>query len=434
MKQKEKDLAQNLINFIYSSPTPFHAVENLEKIWGYKEFKELKFEDKWHIAPGGKYFVTKNGSAMFGFIAGTGKPQEHGFKIIAAHTDSPVFKIKPSPEWVVAGNYLKLNTEPYGGIIMSTWFDRPLSLAGRISLRSNNTLKPTVKNIRIDRPIAYIPNLAIHMNREVNNGTPINAQTDVLPILGMINSTFEKENYLISLLAKEAGVAQTDILDFELFLFEFEKGSFVGLNEEFISSGKLDNLAMVHASAIALANAEPAKATCVAAFFDNEEVGSQTKQGAAAPVLKTIIERVVLALGGDTDDFYRAVSQSFMISADMAHALHPNYEHKYDPLNRPIMNKGPVIKIHNGQKYTTDGVTGAVFAQLCESKGIPFQKFVNRSDVAGGSTLGNISTSQLDIATVDVGNPMFAMHSIRELSGVTDHLYMKEVFDAFYEL
>ncbi len=431
----QKKNAQELIDFIHQSPTNFHAVVSLKKQLIEHGFKQLFSGDVWHIKYGEKYFVTKNHSSLFAFVPGCGNIAEHGFKLICAHSDSPTFRIKPHAEMVVEGQYLKLNTEVYGGPIMYTWFDRPLSMAGRVMIKSDNPLKPAVRLVHFDRPLMVIPHLAIHFNRAVNEqGNPLSKQKDMLPVLAMINEKFEKDNFLLKLIAAEMQIDCSEILDFDLTLYEYEKGSLIGLNEEFISSGKLDDLAMVHAGLSALLASGPCNATKVLAVFDNEEVGSGTKQGAGSPILRTIIERIVLTQGGSYEDLYRAIHRSFMISADMAHALHPNYPEKHDPTNHPVINGGPVIKINANQKYMTDGDSAAVFKTICQEADVPYQEFVNHSDMVGGSTLGNILQSQMEIRGVDIGNPMWGMHSVRETGGVDDHTHAIKAFTAFYNM
>ncbi len=430
----KKQYAQELMSFLDQSPNNFFAIATLKETLRGNGFEELDLSQRWQLKAQGKYFVTKNDTSLFAFIPGEEAIGEHGFKLICAHSDSPCFRIKPSPEMLTEGGVMKLNTEVYGGPILYTWFDRPLSLAGRVILKSDNPLQPQVRLVRFDRPILLIPHLAIHMNRGVNDGNPLRKQKDMLPVLGIINEQMEKNNFLLSLVAQELGVAAEEVLDFDLTLFDFQKASLVGLNEEFINCGRLDDLAMAHAGMRALLDSEACKQTKVLAIFDNEEVGSGTKQGAASPVLRNILERVVLTLGGDTEDFYRAIARSFMISADMAHAVHPNYPEKHDPTNHPLMGKGPVIKINANQKYLTDADSAAVFKNICALADVPCQEFVNHSDSPGGSTLGNILTSQLDLRGVDMGNPMWGMHSVRETASVDDHFYAIKTFTKFFDL
>lgn len=432
MRKREIEFAQSLIDFIYQSPSQFHVVANLESRLQECGFRELRLRDKWMVEKGGKYYVTRNESALIAFVIGTGEVERDGFHLVGAHTDSPTFRVKPAPEMVVENCYVKLNTEVYGGPILNTWLDRPLSLAGRVSLRTEDPFYPEIRLVNISKPILIIPNLSIHMNRKVNEGIELNKQKDTLPLLAQINEQFEKNGFLAKLLASELGVEPERIVDFDLFLYEFEKGSIVGLNEEFISCGRLDDLAMVHAGIEALIEAPVGKATSVMVCFDNEEIGSNTKQGADSTLLRNILERIAYGLGKERDEFFRALYSSFLVSADMAHALHPNSPEVHDPVNRPLINKGPVIKINANMNYTTDADSFTVFEEICKKAGVPVQRFVNRSDSRGGSTIGPISSSHLDIRSVDIGNPMFAMHSIRELGGVDDHLAVKKALVQYY--
>jgi len=430
----ELEFAQNLIDYIYESPTAFHAVARVKEDLFEEGFVEIKDEEKWNLEKGGKYFVTKNDSALTAFVVGLGETAEKGFKIIAAHTDSPSFRIKPVPEMLVDNTYVRLNTEVYGGPILNTWMDRPLAVAGRVTLRSDNILYPETKLVNINRPIIIIPNVAIHMNREVNAGIELNKQKDTLPLLSMVNEELEKNNYLMSAIASELSVERKQIIDFDLFLYEYEKGSIIGLNNEFISSSRLDDLAMVHAGIKALTRVPAVEATNVMVCFDNEEVGSSTKQGADSNMLVDILERITISQGKNREDFLRAISKSFIISADNAHAVHPNSPEKHDPTNKSYINKGPVIKISANQSYTTDSNSDAVYELVCEKAEVPVQKFVNRSDVRGGSTIGPISSTHLNIRSVDMGSPTLAMHSIRELGGVIDHTYVTKSFQEFYKI
>jgi len=430
---ESKKFAEDLIDFIYQSPTAFHAVDSVEKILLGSGYKKLFENDKWELQKEGKYFVTKNSSAVIAFQVGQGELNTEGFRIIGAHTDSPSFRVKPLPEIVSEESYLKLNTEIYGGPILNTWLDRPLAIAGRVTIKDDNIMKPKTRLVNINRPILIIPNLAIHMNSKVNLGVPLNPQKDLLPVVGLINDNLEKNNFVLKLLAQELQVNIDEILDFDLFLYEYEKGSIIGINNEFISSSRLDDLAMVHAGVIAITQPVFSKATKVMVCFDNEEVGSRTKQGAGSPMLTQMLERITICLGLDREDYFRTLSNSFLISADLAHAVHPNISEKADPVNRPNINKGPVIKISARQSYTSDSFSIGVYEAICKKAGIPVQKFVNRSDEIGGSTIGPISSQHLDINAVDVGSPIIAMHSIRELAGVEDHLMIEKSFEEFYK-
>jgi len=430
----ELKFAQQLIDFVYDSPTAFHAVSTVKNILNNCGFKEVKEEEKWNLEKGGKYFVTKNDSAIAAFVVGKGNVEESGFKIIGSHTDSPTFRIKPAPEMISEGSYVKLNTEVYGGPILNTWLDRPLSVAGRVTLKSHSVLHPETRLVNINRPILIIPNLAIHMNKNVNQGIELNKQKDTLPLMAHVNETFESGNYLLNAIAEELKVEVSQIIDFDLFLYEYEKGSIIGLNNEFISCGRLDDLSMVHASLEALTRVEAVEGTNVMVAFDNEEVGSSTKQGGDSQFLSNLLERIMISQGKSREDFFRALARSFMISADLAHAVHPNSGEKHDPIIRPLINKGPVIKISASQSYTTDSNSDAVYEEICKMAGVPVQKFVNRSDERGGSTIGPISSTHLDIRSVDMGSPILAMHSIRELAGVLDHTYVTKSFEEFYKL
>ncbi|WP_066503043.1 M18 family aminopeptidase [Abyssisolibacter fermentans] len=430
---KEQIFAQELIDFVSNSTCSFYAVKTIKQTLLKNNFVELDLKNSWDLEKEGKYFITKNDSAIIAFVVGNGEIERDGFKIVGAHTDSPSIKIKPNPESLKAG-CLVLNTEPYGGPIINTWFDRPLSLAGRVALKSDDILNPEYRFIDFRRPLLMIPNLAIHFNRKVNEGVAINPQKELIPILSMIDDELNKDDYLLKMIAEELTVDVQDILDVELLTYEFEKGCLLGANEEFISCGRLDDLAMVHAGLEALVNSKPSRATNVLVCFDNEEIGSSTRQGANSPLLRNLLERITLELGKSKVEYLRCIENSFLISSDMAQAVHPNYAEKYDPSAQCIINKGPTVKISAKYSYSSDGDTISVFEQLCKKAQVPCQKFVNRSDERGGMTIGPITASNLGIRIVDVGNPMLAMHSIREFAGVYDHYYIKEVFKEFYNL
>ena len=423
---------KSLLNFLDSSPCNFYAVHTVREILINNGFAEKSLEDALTAQPGEKFFVTKNHSAIFAFTVGKKPVADTGLKIIAAHSDSPCFRVKPHAEMLCEGGIVKLNTEVYGGPILYTWFDRPLSLAGRVLLKGNDALHPITRLVKIDRPLFSISHLAIHFNRAVNEGNKISKQKDMLPIIAKVNNTLEAENMLLHLVADELQVDTGDIIDFDLLVYNTEKATTFGLNNEFISAGRLDDLSMVHAAIEAIIDVKDENATCVAAIFDNEETGSGTKQGAGSPVLANVIQRMVESQGGNYDGYCRALSKSFLVSADNAHAFHPNYAEKYDPTNHPALGGGPCIKINANCKYMSDAHSAAIFKSLCIEAGAPYQYFVNHSDVAGGSTLGNILTGQMDIAGVDVGNPLLAMHSVRETGSVTDHMNMIKVFKQFF--
>lgn len=427
-------IAKDLMALMDASPVNFLAAEYVETQLGNKGFKQLKAEEDWpELKAGDQFYVTKNNTAVFAFRIGSKPVSEAGFKVICAHSDSPGFRIKPKAEIKCEGGMLKLNTEVYGGPILYTWFDRPLSVAGRVLLKSTNPLYPIVKRIKVNRPLLIIPHLAIHFNRAVNEGNPLSKQKDMLPVLGIINNELESGELLLNVISEELKCKKEDILDFDLSLYDCQKAVLTGLNQEFVSCGRLDDLAMVHAGLYAMLNSETTEMTQVLAVFDNEETGSGTKQGAASPVLKNIFERICQQ-ENSKESYYKAVERSFMISADMAHAIHPNYPEKHDPTNHPKMGGGPVIKINANQKYVTDAESAAVFAEICKKAGVPVQYFVNHSDSAGGSTLGNILTSQIPMRGVDMGNPMWAMHSVRETICVKDQEYVCKAFLQFFNL
>ena len=427
-----KDYTSSLLKFLDRSTCNFLAVDTAAKMLTAAGFTQLNLSQKWTLEPGGKYFTTKNDSAIFAFTIGEKAIADSGIKIIAAHSDSPGFRIKPNAEMLSENGIVKLNTEVYGGPILYTWFDRPLSISGRVILKGNDALHPVTRLMRIDSPILVIPHLAIHFNRAVNEGNHLSKQKDMLPILTRVNDIAEKGNLIPNLIANELKVDAEDILDFDLTLYDCQPATRVGLNDEFISSGRIDDLSMAHAALTAIIEGTDTHTTKITAIFDNEETGSGTKQGAASPILKGIIERINEAQNGNRESFLRAIANSFMVSADNAHAFHPNYPEKYDPTNHPFLGGGPVIKINANCKYMTDAHSSAVFRALCEEVGSPWQYFVNHSDVAGGSTLGNILTAQIDIEGVDVGNPLLAMHSVREMGSALDHDNMTAVMVHFF--
>ena len=422
-----------LLSFLADSPCNFFAVDTAKRQY-LSQFEEKQLTD--HLTPlaGSKFYVTKNDTALFAFRIGTKPVVETGFRIIAAHSDSPCFRIKPNAAIKSGDGLVRLNTEVYGGPILYTWFDRPLSIAGRVILCGGDELHPQVRLIKIDRPLLQISHLAIHFNRAVNEGNPLSKQKDMLPIIARVNEQFETDNMLIKIVADELNVAQTDIIDFDLILYDTTAPCTFGLNNEFISSGRLDDLSMVHAALEAITDNVNPEQTCVVAIFDNEETGSCTKQGAGSPVLSNVLQRIVEYQGGKYEDFCIAIAKSFLVSADNAHAYHPNYNEKYDPTNHPALGGGPCIKVNANCKYMSDAHSAAIFKKLCDEAQVPSQYFVNHSDVAGGSTLGNILTGQIDIEGVDVGNPLLAMHSVRETGAISDHLSMIKVFTRFFQL
>lgn len=426
-------LITDLMQFLDASSVNFLAVKEICRRLDDAGFTRLDPAEHWTLTPGGKYYITQNDSAVIAFIpAQTGAASP--YRIITAHSDSPGFRIKPHAEMIGEGGIVRLNTEVYGGPILYTWFDRPLSIAGRVILRSDSVFNPVHRTVRINRPLLTIPHLAIHFNRAVNEGNPLSKQKDMLPVIGHITDSLQRDNLLLNLIASELNVDPADILDFDLSLYDTTPACTLGLNNEFITSGRIDDLSMAHAAVTSLIDraADNPGATLVAAIFDNEETGSGTKQGAASPLLADLLTRINMALGGNKEHLLRAISRSFMISADNAHGLHPNYVEKQDPTNHPLLGAGPVIKINANCKYMTDADSAAVYATICRNAGVPVQYFVNHSDVAGGSTLGNILTSQIPLRGVDMGAAIWAMHSVRETASVDDHDLIIRSFREFY--
>lgn len=417
-------VSAKLIDFLNTSYTAFHAVENVKNKLLSQGFTQLWEGEKWKLEKGGKYFVTKNDSSVIAFKVP--KNEYVGFNIVASHSDSPTFKVKENAELEKAG-FICLNTERYGGMIMSTWFDRPLSVAGRIIVKDEKGF--TSKLVNVDRDWLIIPNLAIHMDRTVNDGKKYNAQTDMLPVMSDISGKGRFEE----IIAKAAGVEKEEIVAKDLFLYVREKAGFVGLDDEFICGPKLDDLQCAFTSLEGFAASGESDSVAVLAIFDNEEVGSGTKQGAASTLLYDTLTRINGALGYDGEKYICALTNSFMISADNAHSLHPNYAQIADPTNRPVVNKGVAVKHSANQKYTTDAVSNAIFKEIAAKAGAQRQHFANRSDVIGGSTLGNISNTQVALNTVDIGLPQFAMHSCFETAGAKDTEDFAKICKVFYE-
>ena len=432
-------MINRLLSFLDASPVNFLAVKNIADMLEAGGFRRLNPAlPIGTVNAGDRFFVTKNDSSIFAFRIGAKPLADVGFHMICAHADSPTFRIKPNAEMLCEGGLVKLNTEVYGGPIMSTWFDRPLTLAGRVIVRSQDVMQPQTMLLHIKRPLLQISNLAIHFNRQVNDGVKLSKQKDVLPLLGQINSQLEAGNLLMNVIVEELNkqrpIQQEDILDFDLYLADTTPACTFGAHNEFISAGRLDDLSMCFAGLEAMLAAHDTDTTQVLAIFDNEETGSQTKQGAGSPFLSYMLKRIALAQTNTEEAYYQAVERAFMISADNAHAWHPNYAEKYDPTNHPMLGGGPVIKFNAAQKYASDAASAAVFAGLCAKADVPCQRFVNHSDVAGGSTLGNILASSIPLRGVDMGNAILAMHSCRETGSVRDHEYCVKVFTEFFEL
>lgn len=417
-------LIGELADFIEKSPTAYHGVEQMAERLEAAGFAALNEGDHWRFATGGKYYVTRNGSALIAFRLPKGR--FGGFQIVASHGDSPIFKLKPAPEMATAGDQVRLNVELYGGALLSPWFDRPLSVAGRVLVREGDTL--TSRLVNLDRDLCLIPSLAIHMDREANKGHAWNVQKDLLPLYGQGDC-----EPVLAAAARELGVAPEAIAGSDLYVYNRDGLRRWGAHGEFISGPRLDDLQCAFASLTGILQAEPTERVAVHCCFDNEEVGSGTKQGAAGTFLADTLSRIADGLGKVRVDYHRVLADSFMLSADNAHGVHPNAADKADPVNRPRLNGGVVIKHSANQKYTTDGVSAAVCRMLCEAEGVPCQDFANRSDMAGGSTLGNISTTQVSLNTADIGLAQLAMHSPFETAGAADTGYLAALCRRFYE-
>ena len=422
--------AHDLIDFIDASPSPWHAVASAEARLLAHGFSRLEEGDRWQLATNGRYYVVRGGASLIAFVQGSKPIAEVGFRIVGAHTDSPGLRLKPKA--AMSGDGLsRLGVEVYGGPILATFTDRDLSLAGRVVLRTAGGQETRL--LRFEQPLVRLPNLAIHMNREVNEqGLKLNKQTELPLILGLMNEGDNAEAQLRKLLADAVQADAGDLLSWELTIYDVQKGCLWGANQEFIADSQLDNLASTHAALSALIETEQPTATCVAAFFDHEEVGSESATGAGGSFVVDVLHRISLQTGLDEEDQRRAMAHSFFISADMAHAYHPNFPSAYEPGHKVVVNGGPVIKTNVNQRYSTNAETAAHFMKLCEKAGVPYQQYAHRSDLGCGSTIGPMIAAQLGVASVDIGSPMWAMHSARESAGVHDHAYMIAVLSAAF--
>lgn len=423
-----------LLDYIEKATSPFHVIEESAAFLRENGFEELNMGSLWNLEKGGHYYTTLYGTTLYAFTLGkdldlSGEP---AFHIAAAHTDYPCLRVKPNPE-MSDKNYLKINIEPYGGLIRNTWLDRPLSIAGKVALKSDSIFKPETRLVDFRRPVVTVPGLAIHMNREVNKGVEINPQTELLPLLATMEEGLNKDSFFMDFLAKELGVETSSILDFDLYIYNAEAGCKIGMKEDFISAPRLDNLTSCAACLNGIVNQSKEDQINVIALFDNEEIGSRTKQGADSVNTNVLLEKIYAALGKDSVSLYSAVMNSFMISIDVAHGYHPNYGGKNDPTNVTQLNEGVILKLNSNQRYATDTEAVASIQQLCESYDIPYQKFVNRSDVAGGGTLGSLTSSWLPMKTVDMGVGLLSMHSARELMGMKDQDSLNRLVTAFFQ-
>lgn len=428
-----KGFAREVIEFIDDSPTMYHVVKNTSIILDENGFERLEPNTSWNLRSGGRYYIKKTNSTIVAFTIPNNFGITNGFKIFAGHTDSPSIRIKPNSE-IVTNGILRLNTEVYGGPILSTWFDRPLSLAGRLILRSNDMFKPKTQMIKLDDIVLIIPNLAIHQNRDVNSGFKIDKQKYLLPILSVVNDNLQNDNYLLKTIAKKLNIDVNEILDFDLLLYPQEKGCLVGVNEDMMSCTKMDNLLSVYTGLIGLVESgnDSSKINIYVAF-DNEEIGSSTKQGADSNYLANILERIVIYLGYSRKQYLESLNNSFMLSCDTGHIAHPAFLEKSDITNQCRINNGVSIKLSVNQRYTSDGYSMAVIKQIAENSNIKLQYFVNNSNEIGGSTIGPLSARHLDIDSVDIGVPILSMHSIREMCGIYDVFAMKELAKEYFD-
>lgn len=428
-----KFISEQLISFIEQCPSSFHTVHTVTEILKEQGFIQLSECTPWNLKQGHSYMVTRNSSSLIAFTI-----PEHGiqkYHIVASHSDFPTFKIKENPDMKVENQYIKLNVEKYGGMIMAPWFDRPLSVAGRIVVKDSShdsSLCPSPFQeylVNVDRDLVLIPNLAIHLNRELNDGYKYNVQKDLLPLF----STCETETSLLKEITENLpNIEPSDVLSFDLYLYNRQRGSIWGANEEFISAPRLDDLQCTFSALQGFLAGTKKEAASLLCIFDNEEVGSSSRQGAASTFLTDTIERIQWSLGMNKEEALIALSKSFMISADNGHAMHPNYPEKSDPVNRPCLNQGILIKYNGNQRYCTDAVSASYFKDLCNRANVPYQSYTNRSDIAGGSTLGNISSTQYAVTAVDIGLPQLAMHSPYETAGVKDTAYLIQALTCFY--
>ena len=419
---------QDLLDFIDASPSPWHVVTTSSERLTKAGFKALNESEAWQLETGGRYFVTRGGSSIIAFTIGQNSLPISGFNMVGAHTDSPGLRLKPHAAFSSDG-LIRIGVEVYGGPILATFADRDLSMAGRVNVRIANGFETRL--IKFDKPLLRLPNLAIHMNREVNDkGLKFNKQTELPLLFGESANGIEADAQFLGHIAKSIKVEVKDIINFELNIFDTQKGIIWGANQEFIADSQLDNLASCHAALSALlANKKPNN-TAICALFDHEEVGSESATGASGSFLADIVERISLHL--NKEEKLRALANSFFISADMAHAFHPNHVGSYEPCHHVHINKGPVIKTNANQRYATNAESAARFIRLCEHAGVPYQEYAHRTDLGCGSTIGPIVASRLGVASVDVGSPMWAMHSVRESTGVLDHAYMIKVLTTYY--
>jgi aspartyl aminopeptidase len=429
--ESSRQHAQNLLDFIDASPSPWHAVAAMERDLRNKGFTPLEESQAWSLERGGKYYVVRGGSSLIAFILGYGALPETGFRIVGGHTDSPGLRLKPKTSHG-SETMVRLGVEVYGGPILATFTDRDLSLAGRVCLHAGESIETRL--VCFGHPLVRLPNLAIHMNRSVNeDGLKLSKQTELPLLIAGLEAHQPSDQHFGSLLADHLRCNPSDILSWEINVYDTQKGALWGSQQEFIADSQLDNLSSCYAALVALLETDPANNTCIGAFFDHEEIGSESNKGAMSSFTTDVLERIADASNLSPSSYKRTLAQSFLISADAAHAHHPNFPNAYEPLHAVKVNGGPVIKINANQRYATDSLSEARFMRICERTGVPYQKYVHRTDLACGSTIGPMTAAKLGIATVDVGNPIWAMHSIRESGGVLDQAYLIEALKGFFK-
>lgn len=423
--------ASDLLAFIDASPSPWHAVSTVEQRLASEGFEQLLETEAWQLKTGGSYYVTRGGASIIAFTLGTAALIESGYRMVGAHTDSPSLRLKPNAAYGSDG-LVRIGVEVYGGPILATFTDRDLSIAGRVTIRTASGFETRL--LKFDNALMRLPNLAIHMNREVNDkGLVLNKQSELPLIFGENEVGIEADKQFLTYIAQALKVETQDILTFELNVFDTQKGVFWGASQEFIANSQLDNLASCHAAVAALTATKEPNSTCICALFDHEEVGSESTTGASGSFLADVVNRISTSQKLDEEARLRTLAQSFFISADMAHAYHPNHPSAYEPCHHVSVNKGPVIKTNANQRYSTNAESAARFITLCERAGVPYQQYAHRTDLGCGSTIGPIVASNLGVASVDVGSPMWAMHSIRESAGVLDHSYMISVLNELFK-
>lgn len=430
LEQTSQAAVQGLMKQIEASTSPFMTVEYVKKELTAAGFQQLALEEEWKLQAGGRYLVPVYDRTLFAFTIGKRAGGPSRIRIAAAHTDFPCFKIKPSPE-ITAFGCRKLNVEPYGGMIRSTWMDRPLSISGKAALRTDDPFCPRSVLVDFRRPVCTIPNLAIHMNRNVNDGVCLDLQKDLLPLADLAKDAAE-ESFFLRELAEEIGCAPEDILEYEMFLYQWEQGAFAGFDQTLLSSPRLDNITSVRACVQGLLRGKRREGLNLIALFDNEEVGSHSKQGAASALLPFVLERIYQALGASREQLLTDLPDGFFLSLDVAHAVHPNVPEKADIVNRPVLGGGVTLKLSASQSYANDCETAAIVQSLCERAGVAYQRFVNRSDQRGGGTLGSIASTGLPMRTMDAGIAILAMHSARELMAAGDQLTLERLVQELF--